>query len=324
MPTTTPASSKSLAELYATMALIRALETRVAELYRDGEIPGFVHTSLGQEAIAAGVCGALEASDYMTTTHRGHGHVLAKGADLDGMVAELLGRPEGLCGGKGGSMHVADPSVGILGANAIVGAGIPLATGAALSSKLLEQGLVAVAFFGEGAVNQGGFHEAVNIAAIWDLPVVFVCENNCYAEFTHSARMCRVPDVVGRMTAYGVAAEKVDGNNVAAVNGAATKAVAMAREGKGPVLIEALTYRWHGHYEGDQQPYKPADEIEEWQARDPLLVAERQLLEDRALSREEAERVREEATERVAMAVETARAGRSPRVEEAFRHVFVD
>ena len=324
MPTTTPASSKSLAELYATMALIRALETRVAELYRDGEIPGFVHTSLGQEAIAAGVCGALEASDYMTTTHRGHGHVLAKGADLDGMVAELLGRPEGLCGGKGGSMHVADPSVGILGANAIVGAGIPLATGAALSSKLLEQGLVAVAFFGEGAVNQGGFHEAVNIAAIWDLPVVFVCENNCYAEFTHSARMCRVPDVVGRMTAYGVAAEKVDGNNVAAVNGAATKAVAMAREGKGPVLIEALTYRWHGHYEGDQQPYKPADEIEEWQARDPLLVAERQLLEDRALSREEAERVREEATERVAMAVETARAGRSPRVEEAFRHVFVE
>lgn len=324
MPTTTPASSKSLAELYATMALIRALETRVAELYRDGEIPGFVHTSLGQEAIAAGVCGALEASDYMTTTHRGHGHVLAKGADLDGMVAELLGRPEGLCGGKGGSMHVADPSVGILGANAIVGAGIPLATGAALSSKLLEQGLVAVAFFGEGAVNQGGFHEAVNIAAIWDLPVVFVCENNCYAEFTHSARMCQVPDVVGRMTAYGVAAEKVDGNNVAAVNGAATKAVAMAREGKGPVLIEALTYRWHGHYEGDQQPYKPADEIEEWQARDPLLVAERQLLEDRALSREEAERVREEATERVAMAVETARAGRSPRVEEAFRHVFVE
>lgn len=311
-------------ELYETMARIRALETRVVELYRDGEIPGFVHTSLGQEAVAAGVCGALETSDYMTTTHRGHGHVLAKGADLDGMVAELLGRATGLCGGKGGSMHVADPAVGILGANAIVGAGIPLATGAALSSKLLKQGRVAVAFFGEGAVNQGAFHEAVNLAAIWDLPVIFVCENNGYAEFTDSARMSRVPNVVDRLSAYGVPARSVDGNDVLAVHEATREAVATARGGEGPVLIEALTYRWHGHYEGDEQPYKPGDESERWRARDPLLLAERRLIEDGVLTQEDSEGVRAAADQAIDAAVQAGRAAPMPEIEEAFHHVFVD
>src|SRR5215216_4334428 len=188
----------SALELYERMALVRAFETRVAELYRDGEIPGFVHTSLGQEAVAVGVCAVLEPDDYLATSHRGHGHCLAKGADVYGMMAELFAKATGLCGGKGGSMHVADPARGILGANAIVGATLPLATGAGLSSKLLGQGRVAVAFFGEGAVNQGAFHESVNLAAIWDLPVLYVCENNTYAEFSDSRTMTRRPNVAER------------------------------------------------------------------------------------------------------------------------------
>jgi TPP-dependent pyruvate/acetoin dehydrogenase alpha subunit len=306
------------------MALIRAFETRVAALYRDGEIPGFVHTSLGQEAVAAGVCGALERDDYLTTTHRGHGHVLAKGADVGGMMAELFGRATGLSGGKGGSMHVADPSVGILGANAIVGAGIPLATGAALSSKLLGQGRVAVAFFGEGAVNQGAFHEAVNLAAIWDLPVIFLCENNRYAEFTDSATMARTADVTERAAAYRVRALAVDGNDVQTVHAAALEAAAACRAGDGPVLIEAATYRWHGHYEGDGQTYKPAAEADEWRARDPLVLAEAELTAAGAATAEQLAEARRAAEERVELAVDGARAADVPADQEAYRHVFVN
>jgi TPP-dependent pyruvate/acetoin dehydrogenase alpha subunit len=306
------------------MALIRAFETQVAALYRDGEIPGFVHTSLGQEAVAAGVCGALGREDYLTTTHRGHGHVLAKGADVDGMMAELFGRATGLSRGKAGSMHVADPSVGILGANAIVGAGIPLATGAALSSKLLRQGRVSVAFFGEGAVNQGAFHEAVNLAAIWDLPVLFLCENNRYSEFTDSSTMARVADVTERAAAYGIRAVAVDGNDAQAVHAAAVEAVAACRAGDGPVLIEAVTYRWHGHYEGDGQPYKPADEAERWRARDPLVLAEAELVAGGLATEEQLAEVRHAAEQRVAQAVESARAADVPADQEAYDHVFVD
>jgi TPP-dependent pyruvate/acetoin dehydrogenase alpha subunit len=311
-----------LLELFGVMAIIRAFELRVAELYRDGEIPGFVHTSLGQEAVAAGIGGALAREDYLTTTHRGHGHVIAKGADLDRMMAELFGRASGLCGGKGGSMHVADPAVGILGANAIVGAGLPLATGAALSSKLLGQGRVAVSFFGEGAVNQGMFHEAVNLAAIWDLPVVFVCENNRYAEFTDSSTMTRVPSVTERARAgYGIDAREVDGNDVEAVHREAVDAVELSRSGKGPVLIEAATYRWHGHYEGDGQPYKPIGESESWKLRDPLIVAGMRLAE-MGISPDELEQRRAAASTRVDQAVEAARAAPAPDAEEAYRNVF--
>ncbi len=312
-----------LRDLYAVMSLIRAFETQVAALYRDGDIPGFVHTSLGQEAVAAGICCALARDDYLTTTHRGHGHVLAKGADLDGMMAELFGRATGLCHGKGGSMHVADPAVGILGANAIVGAGIPLATGAALASKTLGQGRVAVAFFGEGAVNQGAFHEAVNLAAIWDLPVLFVCENNRYAEFTDSSTMARVPEVTQRAASYGIDAVGVDGNDVRAVHEAAVAAVARCRAGEGPVLIEAATYRWHGHYEGDSQPYKPEDEAQAWRNRDPLVVTEAALAAD-GMTADELEEMRAAAAARIETAVATARTAPLPDPQEAYTHVFVD
>jgi pyruvate dehydrogenase E1 component alpha subunit len=306
------------------MALIRAFETRVAELYRDGEIPGFVHTSLGQEAVAVGVCAALGPDDYLATTHRGHGHCLAKGVDVDGMMAELFAKATGLCGGKGGSMHVADPSRGVLGANAIVGASLPLATGAALSSKLLGQRRVAVAFFGEGAVNQGAFHESANLAAIWSLPLLLVCENNRYAEFSDSRKLTRVASVAKRAEAYGIDGVTVDGNDVTAVQHATGDAAELARRGEGPVLLEMETYRWHGHYEGDEQPYKASGEDEEWRQRDPVLLAERRLIDSGERSPDELAAVREQARHRVEEAVDRARAADPPELEEAFRHVFAD
>jgi TPP-dependent pyruvate/acetoin dehydrogenase alpha subunit len=308
--------------LYATMALIRAFETRVAELYRDGEIPGFVHTSLGQEAVAAGVGAALADGDYVATTHRGHGHCLGRGMEVEGMVAELFARGEGICHGKGGSMHIADPAKGMLGANAIVGASLPLAVGAALSSKRLGQGRVAVAFFGEGAVNQGAFHEAVNLAAIWGLPALLVCENNIYAEFSDSRTMTRVPSVAARAAGYGIEAEVVDGNDVEAVFGLTEEAAARCRGGDGPFLIEAETYRWHGHYEGDGQEYKPDEEADAWRERDPLEVAAARLVERREASAEDLERVRAEAAARVEAAVEHARSLPPPDPSEAYADVF--
>ncbi|MEV4420975.1 thiamine pyrophosphate-dependent dehydrogenase E1 component subunit alpha [Patulibacter sp. NPDC049589] len=312
-----------LLDLHGTVALIRAFETAVSALYRDGEIPGFVHTSLGQEGVAAGVAAALRPDDYLATTHRGHGHVLAKGADVDAMMAELFGKVTGLGRGKGGSMHVADPRIGILGANAIVGAGIPLIVGAALSSKLLKQDRVAVAFFGEGAVNQGSFHEAVNLAAIWDLPAIFLCENNLYAEFTDSSTMTRVGSVAERtIGGYGVHAVTVDGNDAAAVHAATTEAVDRCRRGEGPVLIEAMTYRWHGHYEGDGQPYKTEEEATRWRDRDPLVVLGARIVAEGLATREELDAVERAADERIEQAVAAARAADLPAGEEAYEHVF--
>jgi len=309
-------------DLFATMALIRAFETRVAELYRDGEIPGFVHTSLGQEAVAAGVGRALQDDDYVATTHRGHGHCLARGMEVDSMMAELFARGAGICHGKGGSMHIADPRKGLLGANAIVGASLPLAVGAGMSSKHLKQGRVAVAFFGEGAVNQGAFHEAVNLAAIWDLPVVLVCENNIYAEFSDSRTLTRVPAVVDRCSAYGIEAQAVDGNDVVAVAALTAEAAARCREGKGPFLIEAETYRWHGHYEGDSQPYKPEEEIDAWRERDPLEVSAARLTESGEASAADLDAIRAAALEEVEASVERARTLPAPDPEEAYADVY--
>jgi TPP-dependent pyruvate/acetoin dehydrogenase alpha subunit len=309
-------------DLFANMALIRAFETRVAELYRDGEIPGFVHTSLGQEAVASGVGGALRDDDYVATTHRGHGHCLAHGMEVDGMMAELFARGAGICHGKGGSMHIADPTKGVLGANAIVGASLPLAVGAAMSSKHLGQGRVAVAFFGEGAVNQGAFHEAVNLAAIWNLPALLVCENNVYAEFSDSRTLTRIPSVAQRAAGYGIEAEVVDGNDVAAVYALTTEAAARCRDGRGPFLIEAETYRWHGHYEGDSQPYKPDEEAASWRERDPLEVSGARLVESGAATGGELERIRSEAAERVEAAIARARELPPPDPEEAYADVF--
>jgi 2-oxoisovalerate dehydrogenase E1 component len=260
-----------LVELHRRMLVIRGFEERVAALYRDGEVPGFVHLSIGQEACAVGACWPLEPADVVTSTHRGHGHCLAKGLDPLGMFAELMGKEQGANRGRGGSMHIADPNVGIFGANGIVAAGLPIAVGAAAAAQLRTDGAVAVAFFGDGAVAQGAFHEAVNLAAVWQLPVVFFCENNGYAEFSPACEQHAAP-LARRADGYGIDFVAVDGNDVVATAAAMQDVVASRRAGGGPAIVEATTYRWHGHYEGDPQRYRTPDELTAWQARDPLLV----------------------------------------------------
>ena len=265
-------------EMQSRMLLIRGFEERVAALYRDGEVPGFVHLSTGQEASAVGACWALGPADVITSTHRGHGHCLAKGLDPAGMFAELMGKDQGTNRGRGGSMHIADPTVGIFGANGIVAAGLPIAAGAATAAQLRGDGSVTVAFFGDGAVAQGAFHEALNLAAVWKLPVVFFCENNGYAEFSPASTQ-HAASLEQRAVGYGIPYVAVDGNDVAGVATVMEDVVGAAREGRGPSVVEAATYRWHGHYEGDPERYRSPQELEEWRARDPLLRNEALLRE---------------------------------------------
>ncbi|HEY7137635.1 MAG TPA: dehydrogenase E1 component subunit alpha/beta [Acidimicrobiia bacterium] len=260
------------------MLLIRGFEQRVAALYRDGEVPGFVHLSIGQEAAAVGACRPLRADDVITSTHRGHGHCLAKGLDPRGMFAELMAREDGTNRGRGGSMHIADPGLGVFGANGIVGAGLPIAVGAAAAARQRGDDRVAVAFFGDGAVAAGAFHEAVNLAAVWELPVVFFCENNGYAEFSAASSQHAAP-LAARAAGYGVAYAAVDGNDVVATTTVMEDVVDATRAGRGPTIVEATTYRWHGHYEGDPERYRSEDEVAEWKARDPIVVHERRLRE---------------------------------------------
>jgi 2-oxoisovalerate dehydrogenase E1 component len=267
----------SLLDLYRTMNEIREFELRVARLTKEGKIPGFVHLSLGQEATAVGACAPLTDTDIITSTHRGHGHCIAKGLDAGGMFAELMGRASGTCKGLGGSMHIADPSKGIFGANGIVAAGLPIADGAALAARLKEVSGVVVAFFGDGAVAQGTFHEAINLAALWRLPIIFFCENNHYAEFSAAESQHPVP-LVTRAAGYGVTFAAVDGNDVQAVEHLMAGLCARARAGEGPFVVEADTYRWHGHYEGDPERYRAKEEVAEWKSRDPLAMARNQLM----------------------------------------------
>jgi 2-oxoisovalerate dehydrogenase E1 component len=269
-------ASADLLEMHRRMLVIRGFEERVAALYRDGEVPGFVHLSIGQEASAVGACWPLGPTDVITSTHRGHGHCLAKGLDPLGMFAELMAKDGGTNRGRGGSMHIADPTIGILGANGIVGAGLPIAVGAATAAQLRHDGSVAVAFFGDGAVAHGTFHEAVNLAAVWQVPVIFFCENNGYAEFSAASEQHAAP-LERRAAGYGVDHIAVDGNDVVAVATAMGAAVEGTRAGRGPIVVEAATYRRHGHYEGDPERYRSPDEVLEWKARDPLLVSARAL-----------------------------------------------
>jgi 2-oxoisovalerate dehydrogenase E1 component len=267
-----------LVEMHRRMLVIRGFEQRVATLYRDGEVPGFVHLSIGQEAAAVGACWPLAPADVVTSTHRGHGHCLAKGLDPLGMFAELMGKVQGSNHGRGGSMHIADPKIGIYGANGIVAAGLPIAAGAATAAQLRADGSVAVAFFGDGAPAQGAFHEAVNLAMVWRLPVVFFCENNGYAEFSPTASQ-HATSLEQRAGGYGIPYVALDGNDVAATATAMDDVVSQLRAGGGPALIEAATYRWHGHYEGDPERYRPDYEVQEWAQRDPLRQHERRLRE---------------------------------------------
>jgi len=267
--TLTAAKTRHRLDLHRTMLRIRRFEKRASELYRDGEIPGFLHLSIGQEGVAAGVCSCLRATDAVVSTHRGHGHCLAKGVDMSGMFAELMGRESGTCHGRGGSMHIAELTAGVLGANGIVGAGLPIAAGAGAAFQLMGRDDIVVAFFGEGAVAQGAFHETVNLATLWRLPILFLCENNGFAEFSRiQQQQTRTP--AERAAAYGLEGLVVDGNDVLAVEAAMAAILPDLRAGHGPRFLEALTLRGRGHYEGDQQRYRSQEEKTAWQDGDPV------------------------------------------------------
>ncbi len=260
----------SMKNLYIKMKKIREFETKAASLFAEGKIPGFVHLYIGEEAVATAVCELLREEDFITSTHRGHGHIIAKGGELKYMMAELFGKETGYCKGKGGSMHIADRTKGILGANGIVGAGQPIAVGAGLSCKYLKTDTICVCFFGDASTNQGTFHEALNLASIWKLPIVFVCENNYYGISMSQGRHQAIKDIADRGGAYSIPGIAVDGNDVLAVYEAAAEAIARARKGNGPSLIECKTYRQRGHFEGDPGSYKPLEEQQEWLKKDPI------------------------------------------------------
>ena len=310
-----------LRQMHLTMVRIRGFEERAVELFMAQELPGFLHSYLGQEAVAAGACACLKQDDYITSTHRGHGHVIAKGLSLDRMMAELYGKTTGYCKGKGGSMHITDFSRGILGANGIVGGGIPIATGAALSAKMRKSQQVVVCFFGDGASNQGSFYEAANMAAVWTLPIIYVCENNLYALSTPHSFHQKTREISVRAVAFGFPGVTVDGNDPIAVYEAVACSVDRARRGDGPTLVECRTYRWLGHYVGDPGTYRPKQEVAAWKEKDPLPRYERYLEERGVLAREEMERVHQVVKEEVEAAVEFARRSPSPRPEDALEDV---
>jgi len=312
-----------LIEMYRLMLQIRFFEEKVFELYGKNLVPGTIHLYAGEEAVAVGVCANLRRDDYITSTHRGHGHCIAKGADLGKVMAEILGKKTGYCKGKGGSMHIADFSMGMLGATAVVGAGIPVAAGAGLSTKLRGTDQVVACFFGEGASNQGTFHEGVNMAAIWRLPVVFVCENNLYAMGTRQSLVMTIENIADRAVAYGIPGVTVDGNDILAVYEAASKAVNRARRGLGPTLIECKTYRQKGHSRFDPAAYRPKNEVEEWLKRDPIPRFKSKLIEMSALTEEEDEELRREAAAAVEGAVKFAMESPFPEPEEALEDVYV-
>ena len=318
-------SKNTLFDMLRQMLTIRAFETRVGELYERAEMPGITHLSIGQEAVAVGVCAHLNPGDRITSTHRGHGHCFAKGAGLTRMFGELLGKAEGYCRGKGGSMHIADRETGHLGANAIIGGGIPLAAGAALSAKLHKNQQVSVAFFGDGGLNEGIFLETINLASIWKLPVIFACENNHYGEYTPTEQV-----TAGKLTlrgeAFDVPSAEVDGMDVLAVYDATLPAVQRAREGSGPSFFVFDTYRYLGHGMSDRtRPYRSREEEDEWRSkRDPIECLKKQLLEAGHFTQAELEAVEQEVKQEVAEAAETAKKAPFPDPEEVTRHVFSD
>jgi pyruvate dehydrogenase E1 component alpha subunit len=294
------------------MYLIRAFEEQAEQLYMRGRIHGTMHLSIGQEASAVGACAALRPDDYILSTHRGHGHCIAKGAQISLMMAEFMGKETGYCRGRGGSMHIADVAGGNLGANGIVAGGIPIGTGVGLSLKLRGDSRVCLTFFGDGAANEGAFHEALNMAAIWALPVVFFCENNVYAMSMSVAKAFPIADIAERADSYGFPGVVVDGNDVFAVHRATKEAVDRARSGGGPTLIEAKTYRWRGHSRSDRNLYRTQEEIEEWKQRDPIVRMEQRLHERGLMDTQACATLRQDAYDEVAVAVEFARTSPDP------------
>jgi pyruvate dehydrogenase E1 component alpha subunit len=323
-------SNDRLLDLYHTLVLIRQFELRAIDERRQGLIPGFIHPYIGEEACAVGACAALERDDVITSTHRGHGHLVAKGGDVRYMMAELAAREAGYCAGKGGSLHMTDFDLGIMGANGIVAGGIPMAVGAALAFKMrtlaesAEPGYrVALSFFGDGATNEGAFHEALNLAGLWKLPVIFFCENNQYGEGTPQHKQAPIAQLSRRAESYAMPGHTVDGNDVLAVFEATAAAVARARRGDGPSFIEGLTYRYRGHYEGDPQVYRSRDEVAHWEALDPIPRF-RRVLAERGVPEGVIEEVEGDVFLAIDQAVDFARRAPPARVEDALAGVFGD
>ena len=318
---------EQLLDMYRTMVRIRRFEETIRDLFFQAQIPGFVHVSIGEEAVPTGICAALADRDYITTTHRGHGHMLAKGGQLKPMMAEIFGRSTGYCKGKGGSMHIVSYDLGILGANGIVGAGIPIATGAALASSFRNNDAVAVSFFGDGASNEGTFHESLNLASLWKLPVIYVCQNNGYGEFTKTADSTSVADIAKRAAGYDMPGVIVDGNDVIAVYEVMQQAVRRAKAGEGPTLIEAKTYRWEGHVVGEQAfvgEYRDPNEVEAAKQRCPIKLFGERVVATGFIAVPELERVQTEVQQELDDAVAFAQSSPPPEIAEATRDVFAN
>lgn len=313
-----------LAEMFRRMNLVREFELRAIAERRAGLIPGFIHSCVGQEASAVGACLALEPGDVITSTHRGHGHLIGKGGDPRLMMAELAARAPGYCLGRGGSLHISDYDLGILGANGIVGGGIPLAVGAALAFALQKQKQVALAFFGDGATNQGAFHEAANQAGVWRLPVIFFCENNLYGEGTPQHKQAAVRDLAIRAAGYGFGGVTVDGNDILAVYETTRMAVEHARSGGGPTFIEAKTYRVRGHYEGDPQVYRSPEEIDSWIKKDPIPTFRQQLAASGLFTDGELEEIEGSVFAQLDEAVAFAVSAPKPEPADALAGIYAD
>ncbi|MDF2368978.1 MAG: thiamine pyrophosphate-dependent dehydrogenase E1 component subunit alpha [Sneathiella sp.] len=309
-----------LLEFYERMLLVREAENRLSKLFADGEVPGFIHLSVGQEAVCVGVTSALETRDTLASNHRGHGHALSKGVELNSFFLEVMGKEEGICGGRGGSMHVADMSVGMLGANGIVGAGIPLAVGSALAHQVQENGAIAVAFFGDGALAEGVLHESFNLAALWKLPILFVCENNGWSEFSPTGRQfnANVRELAG---VFGIPSAFVDGDDVLAVNEAASELVTAIRAGEGPYVLECVTHRVRGHFEGDPQKYRAESEINSLPDHDPITKLET-IISKRRIPKKEVVAIRGTIEARINAAVEAGRGGNAPDFSRAKADVY--
>lgn len=315
-------SREKLIEMLRKMIEIRFFEEKVFELYAQNLVPGTIHLYAGEEAVAVGVCSNLRKDDYITSTHRGHGHCIAKGADLKRTMAEILGKKSGYCKGKGGSMHIADFSIGMLGATAVVGAGLPIAVGAGLSAKLRKTDQVVACFFGEGASNQGTFHESINMAATWKLPIVFVCENNLYAMGTRQSKVMAIKNIADRAAAYGIPGVVADGNDVLAVYDAARSALRRARNAEGPTLIECKTYRHKGHSRVDAAKYRPKEEVEQWLNKDPIRRLKERLLQENVLASVEIQEIEKEISAEIEEAFKFALESPFPTPEEALEDVY--
>ena len=316
-------SPEILIKMYRAMLRIRRFEEQIWEVYTSGLMHGLAHLYIGEEAVAVGVCAALRDDDFITSTHRGHGHCVAKGGNLEAMMAEVMGRVTGHCRGKGGSMHIADMSVGILGANGIVGGGFGIATGAGLSAKQRGTDQVAVCFFGDGASNQGIFFEVMNFAAIWKLPVIYVCENNHYGEYTPTESVTAGPRIADRALPFGIPSATVDGSDAIAVYRATAEAVSRARQGEGATLIECDTYRYRGHHVGDPgEGYRPKEEIEAWMAKDPIERLRKKIVGDDLASEAELDAEVREVEREMENALEAAKAAPYPEVAEVNQHVY--